>query len=143
MSTYLVVLDKGIQPSSLRYGLLDLMSQRKPLQFVLLHSPQRLPGETEEEARTAARDIVSGARSLLSTMGLPVVDAIVGDPLPRKAIALEMKGGRRTYDGIVLTSKPSGLLRLLHFDIASQLQRKYQVPVTYVEPDNTMSSVAA
>jgi hypothetical protein len=143
MSTYLVVMDKATPAQSLRFGLLNLVSEHKPAELVLLQTPQRLPGESEEDARRAARDSVASARSLLSTMGLPVIDALVGDPLPRKAIATEMRDGRRTYDSIVLTSKAPGLLRFLHFDLAHQLERKYHVPVTYLEPDEAEKIAAA
>jgi hypothetical protein len=142
VSTFLVVLDKAIPAQRLRYGLLNLVSSHKPAELVLLQTVQRLPGESEEEARRAARESVSGARSLLSTMGLPVSDAIVGDALPKKAIAQEMTEGRRTYDGIVLTSKPAGWLRLIQFDPARQLERKYHVPVICIEPEASETAVA-
>ena len=142
MSTYLVVIDKATSAQDLRFGLLNLVSTHKPVSLVLLQSPERLPGESEEEARRAARDSVSGTRSLLSTMGLPVADAVVGDIVPKKAIAEEMESGRRTYDGIVLTSKSSGLMRFLHFDLARQLERKYHVPVTYIQPEPVETAVA-
>jgi hypothetical protein len=143
MSTYLVVLDAGLSAQSLRYGLLNFTSGHKPTDLVLLQVPRRLPGESEEEARRAARDGVSATRSLLSTMGVPAVDAIVGDSLPRKAIAAEMNGGHRQYDGILLASKPSGFLRFLHFDLAHQLERKFHVPVAYVEPEASEDVAAA
>jgi hypothetical protein len=143
VSTYLVVIDQAVRVQSLRYGLLNLVSAHKPADLVLLQIPQRLPGESEEEARQAARQSVSAARSLLCTMGLPVSDAVVGDSLPKKAIAAEMTSGRRSYDGIVLTSKPGGWLRFLHLDAAHQLERKYHVPVIHIEPEVSEATVAS
>ena len=140
MSTYLVVMDKAVPAQSLRYGLVKFISEHKPAEFVLLQTPERLPGESEEEARRAARESAAAARVQLSAMGLPVAEALVGDPLPRKAIAAEISGGRRTYDGIMLASKAPGLLRLLHFDLAHQLERKFHVPVEYV--DQTVAEAA-
>ena len=143
MSTYLVVMDKAAPAQTLRFGLLNFVSEHKPVELVLLQTPDRLPGESEEDSRRAARSNVSATRSLLSTMGLPVVDAVVGDPLPKKAIASEMSSGRRGYDGILLTSKASSLLQFLHFDLAHQLERKFHVPVAYVEQEASETATAA
>ena len=133
MHTYLVVLERPVSAQSLRFGLLDLVSQLKPAQFVLLQATRPLPGETPDEARCVAFANVLNTRSRLMTMGVPVVDTVVGDPLPKKAIAAELGRGGRTYDGIVLTSKPPELRRLLHCDLARQLERKFGLPVAYVE----------
>jgi hypothetical protein len=143
VSTYLVVLDKPVPVQSLRFGLLDFVSDHKAAELVLLQIPQRLPVETEEEARRAARENATSARSLLTAMGLPVVDALVGDPLPKKAIAAEIQGGRRSYDGILLAGAAPGLLRMFRFDLAHQLERKFRLPVTYVSPEPAQANPAA
>lgn len=141
MSTYLVVMDRPVPAQSLRYGLLNRLSADKAAQFVLLQTLSRLPGESEEEARRAARDNLNATASLLSKLDLPVIDTVVGDALPRKAIAQEM--AVRTYDGIVLTTKASKLLSLIGFDLAHQLQRKFRIPVVSFEPLETDHAAAA
>lgn len=139
MGTYLVVMDRAIPPQSLRFGLLNLASRHKPARFVLLQTPQLWPGDSLESGHRAAAAYIASARSLLTAMGLSVVATVVGDPLPRKAIAAEM-AGERTYEGIVLTSKPPSVLRLLQIDVAHQLERKYRVPVICIDPDTSVAS---
>lgn len=134
MSTYLVVMDRAVPAQSMRYGLLDFVSEHAPAELVLLQLTQRLPGETDDDARRAAEDHAASARSLFSAIGLPVLDAVAGDPLPRKAIASELHAGRRTYEGILLASRPDSLLHL-RAGVAHQLERKFGVSVSYVEAD--------
>src|SRR5690554_6799133 len=122
MGTHLVVLDRAVAPQSLRFGLLNFLSANKGAELVLLHVPRRLAGQTAEDARRVAREHAASTRSLLESMGIPVAGSLVGDPLPRKAIATEMRSGRHAYEGILLIGEPPGLLRLLQFDLASQLE---------------------
>ncbi len=133
MKTCLVVLDQPVVAQSMRFGLLDLVSRRKPVQFVLLQTTRRVPSETSEESRQVAYARVLNIRSQLMAMGIPIIDAVAGDSLPRKAIADELAAGRRSYDGILLATKPTGIQRLIHCDPARQLERKFHVPVSYVD----------
>ena len=135
MRKYLVVVEEGASARSLRFGLLNLVSEQKGIELILLQTQDHYGGESEAEARRDAVQSVAAIWAELVAMGLPVIDAIAGDPLPRKAIAAEMTAGRHRYDGIVLTSKAPGLLRMLHFDPAHQLERRYQVPVVSIDPE--------
>ncbi len=133
MSTFLVVLDRVVPPQRLRYGLLNLVSQHRPAELVLLQTLRRLPDETEEVAYAATRLRLESARSLLMAMGLPVTGAMVGDALPKKAIAAAMKSRGEPYDGLVLISNTSGLRRWLQFAVSQQLERRFGVPVFFIE----------
>jgi hypothetical protein len=135
--TYLVVLDRTVPPQRLRYGLLDLVSQRKPDALVLLQTLRRFPGETEEEAHEATSLSLESTRSLLTAMGLPVTDATIGDALPKKAIVAAMSSSEHAYEGIVLISKTSGLQRWLRFAVSRQLERRYDVPVFFIELESS------
>jgi hypothetical protein len=143
LKTFLLFLERPESVQDLRYGLLNFLSLNHPAQFVLLQSPRRLPGESEEESRQAAREALVSARSFVASLGLSVIDGIAGDPLPRKALTAEMTRGRHVYDGIVMAGRPSGFLRFLPFDLSHQLERKFHVPVSRIEAESPQRASAA
>lgn len=139
MGTYLVVMERALPPQSLRFGLLNFASKHRPAEFVLLQTQHATADDALQDARPAAEANAASARSLLAGMGLSVVDAMVGDSAPSRAIDEAMAAGR-TYEGIVLTWKEPVLLRLLHLDIAHRLRRRYGIPVICIDPDTSVAA---
>jgi GABA permease len=91
----------------------------------------------------ASNDNYEFARSRLQ-YGLEVlrglgatVDGDIGDPDPAKAIHEVL--GRKRFDEVALSQLPKGVSRWLRLDIPHQIERKYQIPVTVIQVEQTTS----
>ena len=125
MARHLVVAHQTAESAELQQRLLELSTADGSAEFVLLVPATPV---TEllvwEEGRSdaAARRRADAARSHLTSAGLRVVDARVGDGDPRTAVEDELRSGEG-YATIVIATFPLGVSRWLGLDLPARVGR--------------------
>jgi hypothetical protein len=133
MSIYLVVADRGTWSQGFLTGLAPIAKQDPAARFVLVLPMVETPGVSEAEALREATESAARARTTMRLAGLHVVEAMAGDPLPKKAIEDELSRGVHHYDAIVIGARSRGLPRGTEA-LAAQLERHHGIPVLVIEP---------
>ena len=133
MSTYLVVLDGARAQDEVQASLVGVKEDDAEARFTLLVPADRRKFATEGECWLEAAQRANDALEVLKALGLDVTEAVVGDFLRRKAISDELSRDERSYDAILLFTIPYSrgmdVSRIVPADIATQLQRRHQLPV--------------
>lgn len=83
-----------------------------------------------------ARSRLEYGLGLLKGLGADV-DGDVGHPDPARAINEVLE--RRKFDEVALSTLPKGVSRWLRLDIPHQVERKYHIPVTVIEVQQSAS----
>lgn len=91
-----------------------------------------------------ARQRAEAARSMLESLGAPVVRTTLGGRVPLLAIADELRG-HPDYDGIVICTLPPGISAWLKTDLPHQASRRFDLPIMHVvaQPPATARADAA
>lgn len=127
---YLVLLD-GIQDwADVSQALAIIAEQDPSARFSLLVPTPCGQNTTSLERRLQAARLADSALEALRVKRLRVVDAVVGDPLPRKAIRDELSRREGCYSRLLLFTGPRGAAGI-PANIAEQLQRLHQIPVKH------------
>lgn len=97
-------------------------------------TPAMDPGVDEDDtdaARRSAFDRMKEAVARFEEVGADA-DGEVGDPDPRVAVAnvIEAHG---SFDEILVATPPASVSKWVKMDLASQLERDHDIPVTHVE----------
>jgi hypothetical protein len=91
-----------------------------------------------DKGRAEAEEHRDGLVGRLRDAGLPVRDAIVGDPDPLAAI--QDAANRDSYDELIVSTLPRHLSRWLHLDLQRKAAHATGLPVTSVEAKAAASS---
>lgn len=136
MSTYLIMLDGAGPKPEVSETLAGILERDEGARFGLVIPARRRKKATDGECWLEAAQFASSALEALREEGLPVLDAVVGDFMRRKAIREELSREDRHYDEvIVFTVPPTSAVDTYRPDPASipqQLQRRYGVRVSYI-----------
>lgn len=99
--------------------------------------PAADPGQvgTDESARGKAHNRLKQATATLEPTGA-TIEGDVSDPDPMTAIeqAVQDQG---PFDGIVIAAPPAGPSKWIAMDLPSQVERRFDVPVSKVESPRT------
>jgi hypothetical protein len=131
MRAYLVVANKTLAGGQLLATLHELAAHA-PTRFhvVVPAEPPRGHSWTESEARAAAHARLDAALERFRDAGLEV-DGEVGDEHPVEAVGDVLLRGE-TFEGVVLSTLPSGPSRWLKLDLVSRIQGAFGLPVIHV-----------
>jgi nucleotide-binding universal stress UspA family protein len=91
---------------------------------------KHLTSWTSGESRAIAREKADAVRRLLEDLGVPVIEARVGDPDPYQAI-LDVVA-QDDFDRIIVSTFPPGISRWLGADLINRLGRSLDVPITHI-----------
>lgn len=87
-----------------------------------------------EAARERAFERLKEVTGRFEEMGAVEVDGEVGDPDPLVAVEHTVEAAG-PFDEIIVSTLPAGVSRWIRMDLASQLRRRHDVPVTHVEAE--------
>jgi len=133
MRTYLVVAHRTLVGRSL----IDHVRTLGPPDECHLHLvvPVRHPANhawTDGEVETAARARLEEGLTAFRALGFEVSGEI-GDANPVYAVTTALRTSPFRYDGVIVSTLPSGASRWLHLDAVSRIRREVDLPVTHVE----------
>lgn len=95
-------------------------------------------GTDPDEARRDAVDRMKEAVARFEELGASV-DGEVGDPDPETAVA-NVVDAQGPFDEIIVATPPAGVSSWVKMDLASQIERDHDIPVTHVEAPPTGST---
>ena len=133
MRTYLVVAHRTLVGPSL----VDHVRTLGPPDECHLHLvvPVRHPSDhawTDGEVETAARARLDEGLATFRALGFEV-SGEVGDANPLYAVTTALRTAPFRFDGVIVSTLPSGMSRWLHLDAVSRIRREVALPVTHVE----------
>ena len=146
MSTYLVVAHQTATSDALIRGVASKSEREADARFVLLvpATPVEdlvyLGPDNKEDRRQIAIRVATEAAERLRAEGIKVVASMVGDSAPITAIGDELRSSPGRYDGIILSTFPTGVSHWLRQDLPHQVERRFHIPVFHVisEPEVAM-----
>ena len=137
MPTYLIVAYQTAGGQPLRDAISEVSRRNRGVEFRLLVPATRIQhlftwstGEADAVAKAKADEVAQELRSV----GVPLTDAVVGDPDPFTAVVDEL-AARPDVDGILVSTFPPGVSRWLRADLPSRLRKETGLPVIHVTAD--------
>lgn len=139
MPTFLIVAYQTAGGHPLREAIDEVSRNNIGAEFRLLvpaTRTQHLFTWTTGEADAVAQATADTVTRELQSAGVPLIDAVVGDPDPFLAVTDELLA-RPDIDGIIVSTFPAGVSRWLRSDLPTRLERETALPVIHVivEPD--------
>lgn len=139
MRTYLVVAHRTLVGQHLLdhvRSLCEAPDDAEPCRFYLV-VPVSHPTDhawTEGEVDAAAQQRLGEGLDAFRALGVEA-EGEVGDVNPVYAVGAALRGqpfGDTAWDGIIVSTLPSGVSRWLGLDVVSRIRREYEQPVTHL-----------
>jgi hypothetical protein len=141
MSNYLVVAHQTADSDALIMGVRAKSEKEHDARFVLLVPATAIedllepPADTSVDRHDLARQVGEDAAEVLRGEGVKIVATKIGDSNPLTAIGDELRATPDHYQGIIISTLPTGLSHWLRNDLPSQVGKRFHVPVTHVVED--------
>src|SRR5438105_10056922 len=134
MATYLVVAYQTANSRALLAGITSRGQLELDSGFVLLVPATpiedliRVSPEPNEDRIQVATRVANEAAELLRAQGLKIEGTIVGDSAPLTAIGDELRANPGKYDGIIISTFPTGMSHWLRQDLPAQVKKRFHIP---------------
>lgn len=138
MSNYLVVAHQTANSDALINGVRAKSDTQPDARFVLLvpataiEDLQEPPLDAGIDRHELARQVGEDAAEVLRGEGVKIVATKIGDSNPLTAIADELRATPDHYQGIIISTLPTGLSHWLRNDLPSMVGKRFHLPVTHV-----------